>query len=229
WLYDLLAHSSNTHRHHALEKNQLFNLVPQLRGRDLTGASQYFDCMTQDSRLVIEVIKAAAEHGAVVANYAAAVGFFKQGHDIKGVEVVDLLSNTTFLLRASQVINASGVWCDQVRRLDSPAVQAKIRPSKGVHLVLERKKISCHSAILAPSVHDRRFIFILPWYEVVIVGTTDTDYQQGFDHPLAEKADIAYLLDALNWILPETGFEEKDIVTTFAGLRPLIQSPKAES
>ena len=227
WLYDLLSRSSNTHRHHTLERDQLFNLAPQLRRQDLTGASQYFDCMTQDSRLVVEVIKTAAEHGALVANYAAAVGFFKQNREIKGIEVVDLLRNTSFLLRASQVINASGVWSDQVRQLDFPQVQARIRPSKGVHLVLKRKQISCQSAVLAPSVHDRRFIFILPWHEVVIVGTTDTDYQQELDHPLAEAADIAYLLDALNWIFPEADFEEKDVVTTYAGLRPLIQSPKA--
>jgi len=229
WLYDLLARSSNTHRHHSLEKNQLFNLAPQLRRRDLTGASQYFDCMTQDSRLVIEVIKTAVEHGALVANYAAAFGFFKQGHEIKGIEVADLLRNTTFLLRASQVINASGVWCDQVRQLDFPEAPAKIRPSKGVHLVLQRKKISCHSAILAPSVHDGRFIFILPWHEVVIVGTTDTDFEKELDHPEPEKADIAYLLDTLNWIFPEIGLEGRDIVTTYAGLRPLIQSKKADS
>jgi glycerol-3-phosphate dehydrogenase len=221
-LYDLLAGRKKIARHRWLGRDELLKLARGLDGRGLKGGFVYYDCLTNDSRLVIEVIKAAAARGALAANYAAARGFTKSGGRIGGVEVEDLLTGRTFEARARAVVNATGVWSDEVTRLDDPAADKRLRPSKGVHILVPAEKLGPRAAVLIPSLGEQRFLFVVPWCGRTLVGTTDTDYAGGLDEPRAEAEEVARIVDSAARYFPEADLSTRDVIATFAGLRPLV-------
>lgn len=224
WIYDLLAGRQNIARHSWLSRDQALQLAPGLMAHGLSGAFLYYDCLTNDARLVIEVIKAAAERGAAVANYSRARSLLKDGGRICGLEVEDALNQDRFLLRSRLVINAAGVWADQILSLDQANRPNIIRPSKGIHIVMPADKFQTGAAVLIPSLGERRFLFVIPWLGRIIIGTTDSDYSGDLDEPRPEEDEIERLIESAARYFPSSHISRQDLISSFAGLRPLVAS-----
>jgi glycerol-3-phosphate dehydrogenase len=222
WLYDRLAGRKKIARHRWLARGEMLALAQGLEPRGLKGGFVYYDCLTNDSRLVIEVIKAAAAREALAANYAAARGFTKSSGRLSGVEVEDLLTGRAFEIRARAFVNATGVWSDEVTRLDRATDEKSLRPSKGVHILLPSEKIGPRAAVLIPSAGEQRFLFVVPWCGRTLVGTTDTDYAGDLDEPRADAEEIARILYSAARYFPEANLSTGDVIAAFAGLRPLV-------
>ena len=221
WLYDFLAGSRNIQRHRWLSPDEAVRLAPALDREGLRGAFIYSDCVTDDARLVIEIIKAAADHGALVANYTAVKGLQKSNRGAS-LQIEDGLTGQSFELSARLVVNAAGVWSDEVSRLADRSAPTKLRPSKGIHIVVPSKKFESETAVLIPSLGERRFLFVIPWQGRMVIGTTDSDYTGDLDQPRAESSEIDRVLKSATRAFPGANLSSEDVVSTFAGLRPLI-------
>lgn len=224
WLYDLLAGRQNIGRHRWLAKHDALKIAPALDPNGLRGAFLYYDCLTDDARLVIEVIKAADEHGAVIANYASARGFSKTDGRISSIQIEDTLDSTSFELCAKVLANATGVWADDVSRLSDAKAPKKLRPSKGIHIVTPSEPFQNQTAVLIPSLGERRFLFVIPWHGRTVIGTTDTDYDGDLDEPLATADDVERVLKSAARAFPSAKLSGEDVISAFAGLRPLIKA-----
>jgi len=222
WLYDLLAGRKNIARHRWLGRDEALKVAPALESKNLRGGFLYYDCLTDDARLVIEVIKEAAHRGAVVANYARAGGLVKTGNRITGVEVEDTFNNRRFNLNARIVVNAAGVWSDEIARLQNPQARNHLRPSKGIHIVLPSEKFGNRAAVLIPSLGEQRFLFVIPWQGRTVIGTTDTDYTGDLDEPRAESDEITRVAESAARYFPGAGVSRNDVISSYAGLRPLV-------
>lgn len=221
WLYDLLAGGQNIGRHRWLPAADAIRLSPALDRDGLRGAFLYYDCLTDDARLVIEVIKTAAAHGTLIANHAAARGLSRNG-EVTKVQIEDALTGDKLELHARVVVNATGVWADAISRLSEADAKAKVRPSKGIHVVLPSEKFHTNTAVLIPSVGEDRFLFVIPWQDRILVGTTDSDYAGDLDEPRAEAHEIDRVLKSAARAFPAAGISSEDVISTFAGLRPLV-------
>ncbi len=225
WAYDLLAGWWNVRRHRMLRPRAVHAAEPALRQEGLRGAGLYFDCRTDDARLVLETMLAAVGEGAVVASYAELLGFVKEGGRIVGARVADRVGGGEVEVRARVVVNATGPWVDRVAALDAPG-RTRLRLTKGVHIVVPRARVGHRAAIVLNAVQDGRVMFVIPWGEHTLVGTTDTDHEGGPDTPpVVERADVDYLLDTVNHYFPAAHLGVADVVSAFAGLRPLIAPP----
>jgi len=226
WAYDLLAGIWQTKRHHLLGPKKLQTLEPALRQEGLKGAGQYWDCWTDDARLVLETMLAAGSAGALVLSYVGLVAFVKDGDRIVGARVRDQLSGAEVEVRAQVVVNATGPWVDKVITLDDPQAAPHLRPTKGAHVVVPRARVGNRAAIVMRAVADGRVMFAIPWGTHTLVGTTDTDHEGGVDTaPTIEPSDVKYLLDTVNHYFPTARLKPADVVSAFAGLRPLIAPP----
>ena len=222
WLYDLLAGRKNIERHRWLTREAALKIAPALGAKNLRGAFIYYDCLTDDARLVIEIIKAAARYGAVVANYAQASGFIRTNGRISGVQVEDCFTNRRIELRAKVIVNAAGVWSDEVsRRADANAAK-RLRPSKGIHVVMPSEKFSNTAAVLIPSLGEQRFLFVIPWQGRTVIGTTDTEYAGDLDEPRAESEEISRVVESAARSFPSAAISTTDVISSYAGLRPLV-------
>lgn len=220
-LYDRLAGRQNFARHRWLLPEQAMAFAPHLSADGLRGAFLYYDGLTDDARLVIEIIKTAAAHGAVVANYAAAAGFIERDGRITGVEVREALADKRLTIATRIVINATGVWADAVMRMSDPAARKTLRPSKGIHIVLPAEKLNNRAAVLIPSLGEQRFLFVVPWQNRIVIGTTDTDYAGDLDDPRATAEEIRRVVGSAAHSFPDAGITTDDVISSFAGLRPL--------
>jgi glycerol-3-phosphate dehydrogenase len=231
--YDLLAGRGAFARHRRLSRGEALTLAPQLDPRGLKGAFLYYDAVTNDSRLVVEVIKTARKRGAEVANYTRVAGFIKNGEGkIDGARLRDELTGGEIECRARIVINATGVWMEDMIRLDGQAANGlnkRLRPAKGVHLTVPADRLRVDAAWLIPSLTSHRFYFVVPWEGRVNIGTTDTDYSGDKDHPQAEPEEVNEILGAINSYFPEARLEPSDVISSWAGLRPLITDPRANA
>lgn len=223
WLYDFLAGGQNIERHRWLSREDAVRLAPALARDGLLGAFVYSDCVTDDARLVIEVIKAAAAHGALVANYAAVRSLAADERETS-LQIEDGLTRRSVELRAKVAVNAAGVWSDEVSRMLGALAVRKVRPSKGIHVVLPSEKFQNRTAVLIPSLGENRFLFVIPWQGRTIVGTTDTDYTGDLDEPCAEASEVDRVVQSAARAFPGSKLTNKDVISTFAGLRPLIAS-----
>jgi glycerol-3-phosphate dehydrogenase len=232
-LYDLLAGWGAFARHRRLGRDEALRLAPQLDPRGLKGAFVYHDAVTNDSRLVIEVIKTARKRGAEIANYTRVAGFIKNGAGkIEGALLRDELTGDEFECRARIAINATGVWMEDTIRLDDQranGLNKRMRPAKGVHLTVPADRLRVDAAWLIPSMTGHRFYFVVPWEGRVNIGTTDTDYSGDKDHPCAEPEEVNEILGAINSYFPEARLEPSDVISSWAGLRPLITDPRASA
>ncbi len=218
--YDLLAGGSSLPRHHDLSREKTLEEEPLLREENLSGGFIYYDCLVNDARLTLALIKSAHEHGALVANYTQAVGLKTDNESYKEVHYRELMAGREGIIRARVIVAAVGPWTSELfelHRLTGPP----IRPTKGVHLVFPRERIQVNKIVVLPTA-DKRMIFVVPLGEFTYVGTTDTDYSGPLDNVLVESADASYLLNALNKCFPSLNLGPEDIVSTWAGLRPLI-------
>ena len=227
WLYDLLAAFRNIQAHRMIRSKHLKRIEPQLRADGLRGAALYYDCVTDDARLTLETILAAHEEGAVVANYLELQEFVKAGGRLTGAVVADRFGNGETEIRARCVVNVTGPWADHVRRLDDPAAPPCLRLTKGAHILVPRERVGNTHAVVMRSPRDHRVLFTIPWGAHALVGTTDTDFDGSADDVRADRDDFEYLLEAANWYFPRARLVERDIVGSYAGLRPLVADPEA--
>lgn len=231
-LYDLLAGRHNFAKHRKLNREEALKLAPQLDPNGLKGAFLYYDARTNDARLVVEIIKTANEHGAAIANYATVESFLRdESGRITGARLRDELTGESIGLRAEAVINASGVWMEETIRIDgfnTGNLPKSLRPSKGIHLTVSPDRLKVGAAWLIPSLTGHRFYFVVPWEGRVNIGTTDTDYDDGKDAPEAEADEVLEILKAINSYFPEARLDQSDVISAWAGLRPLITDPNAK-
>ena len=225
WAYDLMAGLWNVHRHRMLSARATRKAEPALRTEGLRGAGRYWDCRTDDARLVLETILAAGREGAVAVSYARVAALLKEDGRLAGARLVDRLGGGEVSVRARVVVNATGPWVDAVAVLDAPA-PPRLRLTKGVHVLVPRARVGNRAAVVLHAVKDGRVMFVIPWQEQTLVGTTDTDHEGGPDVPaVVEAADVSYLLETVNHYFPAARLSRADVTSAFAGLRPLIAPP----
>jgi glycerol-3-phosphate dehydrogenase len=222
WLYDALATFRNVHRHQWLGPAATRRREPQLRDRDLRGAALYYDAQTDDARLVLATLRSAAAAGALVANYAEATSLLKPDGRARGAVVRDTLTGATRTVRALVVVNATGPWCDALRRADRPGAPALLRLTRGAHVVVPRARLGHTHAVTLTSPIDGRVMFVLPWGDVSYIGTTDIDDAGDADRVHATAADVTYLLRSANAYFPNARLTPADVIATWAALRALV-------
>jgi len=224
WLYDGLSLFRNIARHTILSADDVRREEPGLRADGLMGAARYHDASVDDARLTLANARGAHEAGAAVVPHAEVVGFLQDGGGVRGARVRDCLgaARETTEVRARVVLNATGPWSDTLRRLADPGAPARLRPTKGVHLMLKRERVGNRSAIIFQSPVDGRVMFVLPWGLHTYVGTTDTDYDGSPAEVRAEPEDVRYLLESANSVFPAAALTEADVLSTWAGVRPLL-------
>jgi glycerol-3-phosphate dehydrogenase len=232
WMYDLTGGWRIGKIHRRLRRGAAFAHLPTMPRERLASAYLYYDAAVDDARLVLTVVRTAVEHGAVAINRCAVVGLQHEG-DLSTV-LLDT-ERGRIACRARVVINAAGVWADDVRALDEGRHPDSIRPAKGVHLTVPWTKVRNDIAVVIPVPKDRRSLFVVPWgplpdgtFQHTYVGTTDTDYQGPIDDPQCTRDDIDYVLRALNASLT-TGITVDDVTGVWAGLRPLVKVHAGEA
>ena len=227
FLYDFLSRGKTVPRRVWLAADATVEREPRLSSDALAGAGIYYDAWTDDARLVLAVVKDAAEAGACVANYTEVVELLHdEGGRVVGARLRDVIENRTLDARARIAVNATGVWLDRLR---APRGIPTIRATKGIHIFLPRTKVGNRHALALTAPRDGRIVFVLPWNELALVGTTDTDYGGDADHVVPNAADVAYLLDVVNSAFPQARVTTDDVVSAYAGLRPLLRSRRADA
>ncbi|HEX6021264.1 MAG TPA: glycerol-3-phosphate dehydrogenase/oxidase [Solirubrobacter sp.] len=211
-------------RHRVISGAEVTELLPALADRSPTGGYLFYDCQTDDARLVLTVLTEAERFGAVAANRLEAIELLVEGGRAAGARVRDHESGEELEIRAANVVNATGVWADRLRpsELHDEAEVPVIRPSRGTHLVVDSSALPLAAAAVVPA-GEGRTIFALPWLGQTLIGTTDTDHDGDTDHVRPAEADIEYLLDAVNAFFA-TSLTASDLVGAYAGVRPLISS-----
>lgn len=248
WLYDALSRFAAPSRHRTYRSRALRRLEPGLSPTQLSGGIVYYDSMTDDARLTLENIIDARAQGAVVASYAQVVELTREPGPggkarITGARVRDLLPDAAggaaeALIRARVTVNATGPWSDGVLGLAAEPGEKQsaplLRPTKGVHIVVDAARLPVRHAVVLQSPDDGRVLFAIPWYDPgpdgaplgagarTVVGTTDTDFVGDRDRVAADGADIAYLMRTVNHYFPDVRLQARDVLATWAGLRPLI-------
>ena len=212
-------------RHRTIDGEEAIELIPALESMEPSSAYLFYDCQTDDSRLVLTVLGEAERFGAVVVNGAEVTEVLEENGRAAGVAFTEAESGERFEVRAENVVNATGVWADQIRpeELLSEEEIPKIRPSRGSHVTLSVDDLDIGTAACIVPAGADRTIFALPWYGRVLVGTTDNDYEGGIDQVPPGKDDVEYLLDALNSYFG-TSIGPGDLTGAYAGVRPLISS-----
>jgi len=221
WTYDRMARVLKDERNEMLGRDETLEIEPLLRPDALYGSGVYYEYLTDDARLVIENIKSAAGHGAVIANYAEVIELVSEGGRLSAAVVRDATTAAEFPVHATVIVNAAGPWVDAVRLLEGNGERPRLHLTKGIHIVLPRERLPV-SRIVVMNTPDRRAVFVVPRGNVVYLGTTDTDYQGRYDDPWITLADVQYLLDAANATFAVERLGTDDIVGAWAGLRPLL-------
>lgn len=230
WMYDRLAGKRSIAPHRRLSRANTISRMPGLIEKGVKSGFLYYDGQTDDARLTLAVMRTAAARGALVANYTEVTRYASEDGRIIGAYVRDTLNGdgTERLIRARHVVNATGVWAEANDHLSGGESHLHIAPSKGAHLVFARERLGLgDEAIVLPETDDDRIIFIVPWLSRAIVGTTDTATSLAAP-PVAEQDDIAYLLNHMNRYLREP-VTTADVISTFAGYRPLLRLKKDEA
>ena len=228
WMYDLTGGWRIGKRHHRISVDTARAHMPTLDPAALASAYLYYDAQADDARLTLAIARSAADHGAAVANHTELVGLVKDGGRVCGARLrarghgAGQEAGDEIEVRARSVVNAAGVWADQVRTIDEGADPASIRPAKGVHVTLPWSRVRNDIAVIIPVPGDKRSVFVIPWGDATYVGTTDTDYTGSVEDPDCTGDDVDYLLAALNSVLAEP-LTRADVIGTWAGLRPLLR------
>lgn len=220
-LYDRLAQVKKDERRKMLSKKEALDKVPLLKKEGLRGAGYYVEYKTDDARLTIEVLKKAVEYQAVCLNYARVVDFVYKKKKIVAANVRDEISGEKITIHAHQIINATGPWVDEVRKMDQIYNKKTIRHTKGVHIVIDQSRLPLEQAVYFDT-EDGRMVFAIPREGKTYVGTTDTFYEEDPIQPVATKEDVDYLIKATRFIFPDTNVTTFDVESSWAGVRPLI-------
>lgn len=220
-LYDVLAGRLGLGRSLPLMKSTVKKEIPGLKKNGLRGGVVYHDGQFDDSRMAVTLAQTAVDHGGICLNYMKVEGLIKnQEGKLTGVVANDLLSGEKFSIEASVVVNATGVFIDDIMNMDEPGMKKKVRPSQGVHLVVDRKFLGGNSALMIPKTKDGRVLFGVPWHGKVVLGTTDTPIDKPELEPRALEEEVNFILDQAGEYL-DMKPERPDVLSVFAGLRPL--------
>lgn len=224
WFYDRLAGGMVLIRHRPVSLAEALQMFPYLRREGLRRASLYYDAQTDDARLTVAVLRTARLHGARCVNYARAVQLVRSSGRVSGVEVEDLLGGSRYRIPTRWVINAAGVWAQEVSRMAGTPQAVQLTLSKGVHLVLPRELVGVgNAALVLPETEDGRLAFIVPWEGRAVLGTTDTPYSGSMEQPPVTREDVEYLLRHARRFL-NVELEPGDVLGAYAGLRPLVSA-----
>ncbi len=229
WLYDGLSLFRSPKIHKNLKPREVARIEPAVKQEGLKGAPLYYDCATDDARLTLETALDAAAGGAIVATWAKVTRFLKtESGRVRGVVVEDVLGGGEKEIEARTVVNATGPWTDRTIEMSSGLPTGHIlRPTKGIHIVVEREKLPLAHAVVCFHPTDERVLFAIPWGDRTYLGTTDTDYEGDPAAVRATLEDIDYLIDASNSYFPGNTLERDDVIATWAGIRPLM-APQSE-
>lgn len=220
-VYDILASVEGDDKRRMLEKKEALEKEPLLPKKILKGAGYYAEYRTDDARLTIENIKTAQQHGAMCLNYAEVKDFVYTDDKVSGAVVKDKLSGEEFKIQATLVVNATGPWVDELRAVNQSKKGKQLHLTKGVHLVVPFEKFPIKQSVYF-DIPDGRMMFAIPRGKITYFGTTDTNYTDNKDNVVTDAADAIYLISAVNHMFPDIHLDMKDIISTWAGLRPLI-------
>lgn len=228
-VYDMLAGRYGFGTSRLLSKDEVLGRIPTLERSGLRGGVLYYDGQFDDARLLIDLARTADQQGAVLLNYAKVVGLThdRQGY-IDGLAFLDVETGDRHGLRARCVINATGAFSDAIRKVDDPGAAPMISPSQGVHLVLDRSFLPGDAAIMVPRTSDGRVMFAIPWHGHTLLGTTDTPIQEVCLEPIAMDQEIDFILETASQYLEKLPTRD-DVLSVFAGIRPLVKAPEAAS
>lgn len=226
-MYDILAGESGLPSHKRISKEEVIKEIHTINQTNLKGGIAYYDAQFNDSRLNVLLARTAELEGACVCNRVELVSLLKENGKVKGAIVKDLLTDKEITVLAKIVVNTTGPYVDAIRKMDDPHAKPIIAPSQGIHLVFSREKVPCSSAMIIPKTSDGRVVFMIPWEDHVILGTTDTFVNNILDEPLPIDNEVEFLLKTGNEYL-STKLTKGDVLSVFAGIRPLI-SPDGSS
>lgn len=222
-LYEIIAQTKKEYRSHWISKKNLLSKYNFLNSKGLKGAFLYYEFKTNDGRLVIETLKKSAELGAVCLNYASPYQLINDEEKLGGAKIKDHIGKQTFTIASKLIINATGAWCQKFTEQFNFKLPKNLYPTKGIHLVFEKKKIPIKQAFYIQA-SDKRMIFIIPRQDYVYAGTTDTPYFCDFRNLIVEKNESQYLINSINEKFPELKLTLEDVVSCWAGIRPLIKN-----
>ncbi len=220
-VYDILAQVTGDDKRQMLEKKEALKLEPLLPKKILNGAGYYAEYRTDDSRLTVENIKTSLQYGAQALNYTKVVDFIYENETVAGVKVKDEASGEEFNIKSKYVISAAGPWVDELRSVNNSKKGKRLHLTKGVHLVFPREKLPVKQSVYF-DIPDGRMMFAIPRGKITYVGTTDTNFNLDKDNVKTDLADAIYLISAVNNMFPNINLEMEDIISSWAGLRPLI-------
>ncbi|MFP4306848.1 MAG: FAD-dependent oxidoreductase [Desulfococcaceae bacterium] len=227
-VYDLLAGKLGLGPSKHLSKEETLKRIPTLEAKGLRGGVVYYDGQFDDSRLAVNLAQTMAEHGGVPINYMKATGFTRSGEMIDGVLAKDMETGKEYEIHSRVVVNATGVFTDQILKIENPEAKPIIAPSQGVHLILDKEFLPGDSAIMVPQTADGRVLFAVPWHDKVVVGTTDTPVPEVSLEPRALEEEIKFILDHAAIYMSKDP-SRKDVKSVFAGLRPLVKTGDGEN
>ncbi|MGL5824939.1 MAG: glycerol-3-phosphate dehydrogenase/oxidase [Nocardioides sp.] len=222
-LYDALAmlgkYDMGVPKHKHLFRKQVARIAPDLNTDHLAGAVRYYDAQVDDARWVTAIARTATSYGAHLATRTRVIGFLRESDRVVGVRAVDLESDREFEVRAKAVVNAAGVWTDEIQAMVGGRGAMNVQASKGVHLVVPRDRIRSEAGFITKT--EKSVLFVIPWGRHWLIGTTDTPWDLDKAHPAASKADIDYILGHVNMLLKDP-LDHDDVEGVYAGLRPLL-------
>ncbi len=227
WLYDALSLFEAPELHERLNSEESIGRIPILRNKNLKGSYVYSDAYMDDDRLVHETLRSANEFGAMCVNYVKANNVEMQDGKITSVNCIDEISGEKFNIKAKHFVSTVGPWTDEVANSFFDKWKSILRPSKGVHLTFSKSRIPIDSAVVMGAEKSNRIVFAIPRHEMVIIGTTDTDYKGDPAHVKTEVEDVKYILEIANNYFPNANLEVSDIVASYAGIRPLVNDGSA--
>jgi glycerol-3-phosphate dehydrogenase len=224
-LYDLLSGKQNIGHSCLLSRKEALRRFPTLKAEGLKAGVLYYDGQFHDSRMALSLALTAEQHGATIANHVAVSGLCKEGEKIVGAELTDSLTGESWQLKAKGVINATGPFVDQIRLMDNPETPKILTASTGIHIVLDKRFAPPDTGLMIPETEDGRVLFVLPWEDHALIGTTD-EPAQVTDHPKPLEAEIDYLLRHVTHYF-NLQVKKSDIKAVWSGLRPLVSDPRA--
>lgn len=222
WLYDILALFESPEMHERLSPTEAVARLPFLKAKGLRGAYAYSDAYMDDDRLTIETLRSAAAMGASCVNYVRATGARFEGQQVAAILAEDQIAKTKVEIRARHFVSTVGPWTDLVGQELLGTWHKLMRPSKGIHLTLPRERVPVSSAVVMGADSQKRIIFLIPRHEMVIVGTTDTDYPGNPAEVCTQQEDVNYLLKILREYFPGADLKEEDVISSYSGVRPLV-------
>lgn len=222
YVYDFLAGVKKEEHRKMLSEEETLEKVPILNQELLKAGALYYEYKTNDSRLTLEVLKKAREYSALALNYTKAEDLlYNNEGKITGIKVKDMLKGETYKIEGQNVVAAAGPWTDRIRKKDNSLKGKHLRHSKGIHIVVSKKDFKLNHAIYFDT-GDNRMVFAIPRFDIVYIGTTDTDYSGNLENPEILSEDVDYLLKAVNRIAPDANLDKSRVKSAWAGLRPLI-------